>query len=114
MASHGQADRAGADGGAVGMMRSPLTHGGSGCRILATLGRVISVRAARPWYNHDCTQKPPHASAQVTLPREAGRKCGAACVYATNEKARVVVGLAASHHASLVTWGALRLRLFLF
>ena len=70
----------------------PLTPAAGGGIMVATLARVISAYAARPWYNHDCTQKPPRTSVQVTLAREAGRKYGAASGFPTNSKTRAVVG----------------------
>lgn len=73
-------------------MNSPLTCGSSRCTMFATLARVISAYRAGSWYNTNCTHRPPHTYAQVTLAREAGPECGAVCVVETNEKARAVVG----------------------
>ena len=73
-------------------MGERLTAGGSRCRILATLARVVTARLGLLWYNTNCAQKPPHAYVQVTLARGTGPECGAACVSATNEKTRVVFG----------------------
>lgn len=70
--------------------------------MVATLARVQRATAAEPWYNtYCCAQKPPEIGALVTLARGARRESRAACVVETKEKARVVVGLAASHHADL-------------
>ena len=58
--------------------------------MVATLARVISAWSGLLWYNTHCTQKPPHTCVQVTLARETGPECGAACVVETKEKARRV------------------------
>lgn len=73
-------------------MPSPLTRGSSRCRMLATLGRVGNTHGyGVTWYNHDCTQRPPHARVCVTLPRGTDAVCGAVCVVA-NRKTRAVQG----------------------
>ena len=56
----------------------------------ATLGRAISARLVRSWYNVNCAHRPPHTYVQVALPRGTGPECGAACVCETNRKTRVV------------------------
>jgi hypothetical protein len=68
----------------------PLTPAAGGGKMGATLARVISAWSGLLWYNTHCTQKPPHTCVQVTLARETGPECGAACVIETKEKTRVV------------------------
>ena len=86
------------------MMSSRLTAGGGGCRILATLARVVTARLGLLWYNTNCAQKPPHAYVQVTLARGTGPECGAACVV-SNSKTHAAVGLAAIATWVSVAWG---------
>jgi hypothetical protein len=77
-------------------MRNPLTTAAGWCKMFATLGRVGGTREyGASWYNEHCTQRPPHARVCVTLPRGTDAVRGAVCVFATNEKARRVEGLAA-------------------
>lgn len=69
----------------------PLTPAAGGGIMGATLGRVGCTRdSGVSWYNHDCTQRPPHARVCVTLPRGTDAACGAVSGFQTNRKARRV------------------------